>query len=549
MRAGDTVATALPQVTAPRAAPQDSARGTQRRGTPSGAEPGRRESRFAAVVLVLFLAATIPVVLRHEMWRDEVQAWLLARDVPSLGALFWQLHYEAHPALWYLLLRPLARAGVGITGVQWVALAAAAAAVYLFARLAPLPRALRALFAFGYFVVYGYSVVARSYSLTMLLLIGAVAVLAVPRPRAVLGGILLGLAANTTVYGAILAAALGGALVLDTVIGPAHTMGRAGVVQRLRRIAPTVLITAAGVLLAYAQVRTPADAPFRGNDVVAARTRPDSAVVPRLTAVWRAYAPVPATGPLGGVWEGDFLLGRSPRWVLPVVGLSVALVILFAFLLRRSVLALSFYLAATIALLLFSAFVYTGALYHHGHLFLALVLAIWIAAAQRRFGGSAAPPARNSWLDRRAWAAVAAVFAVQVAGGAVRLVLDYRFPFSAGRAVAVYLRERGLDRRPVLAPFSFKATTVAAYLGRPVREFDAGRWVTFMPLDAHVPRRTDSELLALARDCCLGERGTAVMVLDHPLAGSAPGLVVQQLASFTESIVPSEHFYLYRIAR
>ena len=45
----------------------------------------------------------------HEMWRDELQAWLLARDSAGPADLFANLKYEGHPALWHLLLMPLTR--------------------------------------------------------------------------------------------------------------------------------------------------------------------------------------------------------------------------------------------------------------------------------------------------------------------------------------------------------------------------------------------------------------------------------------------------------
>ena len=50
-------------------------------------------------------------ILCHENWRDEAQAWLLARDL-SIPELFEQMSYEGHPCLWHLLLMPLVRLGL-----------------------------------------------------------------------------------------------------------------------------------------------------------------------------------------------------------------------------------------------------------------------------------------------------------------------------------------------------------------------------------------------------------------------------------------------------
>jgi hypothetical protein len=49
------------------------------------------------------------VMGHHELWRDEVQAWLLDRDSSSAIDLLSRQKYEGHPALWQLLLMPLTR--------------------------------------------------------------------------------------------------------------------------------------------------------------------------------------------------------------------------------------------------------------------------------------------------------------------------------------------------------------------------------------------------------------------------------------------------------
>ena len=63
-----------------------------------------RLSRIA--VFAVFAALLVLGMLFHEMWRDEIQAWLIVRDSHSVADLFRNLRYEGHPALWYVLLAP-----------------------------------------------------------------------------------------------------------------------------------------------------------------------------------------------------------------------------------------------------------------------------------------------------------------------------------------------------------------------------------------------------------------------------------------------------------
>ena len=69
-----------------------------------------------AVTSVMISFLLIPY---HEIWRDEAQAWLIARDTP-LKDLFSVLKHEGHPAGWFLLLMPFAKAGLPATCMSYI---------------------------------------------------------------------------------------------------------------------------------------------------------------------------------------------------------------------------------------------------------------------------------------------------------------------------------------------------------------------------------------------------------------------------------------------
>lgn len=68
----------------------------------------KRVNESAWPVLAFFALGLI-TLLRHEMWCDEFQGWLIARNSHSLANLFVNLKYEGHPALWYLILYVITR--------------------------------------------------------------------------------------------------------------------------------------------------------------------------------------------------------------------------------------------------------------------------------------------------------------------------------------------------------------------------------------------------------------------------------------------------------
>ena len=58
---------------------------------------------FNIIILIISCGFSLFMVFRHECFRDEAQAWLIARDVP-FSDFFTELKYEMHPMLWFLVL-------------------------------------------------------------------------------------------------------------------------------------------------------------------------------------------------------------------------------------------------------------------------------------------------------------------------------------------------------------------------------------------------------------------------------------------------------------
>ena len=163
------------------------------------------------VAYVVMLCTFVPF---HEPWADEAQAWLLSRDLSVYSLLFRNLRYEGHPALWYLLLWIPTHLHVSYALFNWFSAAIASAGIYVLLRFSPFPFYLRALLPFTFFLGYQYSVVARSYVLFPLLGFLVAHVYRVQKPRPVLMAVLLGLLANVSVHGTIVALAFAALYVL-----------------------------------------------------------------------------------------------------------------------------------------------------------------------------------------------------------------------------------------------------------------------------------------------------------------------------------------------
>ncbi|HEY1739224.1 MAG TPA: hypothetical protein VGI86_10960, partial [Acidimicrobiia bacterium] len=133
--------------------------------------------------LAAFGAVLAIALASHELWRDELQSWMIARGSDSPTALLHNLRYEGHPVLWYALLWPFARVFHSVATLQileWF-IATATAALVLFK--APFTVARRVALVFGYFFLYEYGALTRSYGLGVLLTIATMIVVTQPKPR------------------------------------------------------------------------------------------------------------------------------------------------------------------------------------------------------------------------------------------------------------------------------------------------------------------------------------------------------------------------------
>ena len=131
----------------------------------------KRYSSLAAQhsIFIIYAVITLITAFFHEPWRDEAQAWLLARDLSPL-AMIREMGYDGSPALWHFLLMPLAKAHLPYFSMQllhWI-LALSAAGIFIYK--SPFHPVFKTLFIFSYYPLYEYAIISRSYVLSILLL-------------------------------------------------------------------------------------------------------------------------------------------------------------------------------------------------------------------------------------------------------------------------------------------------------------------------------------------------------------------------------------------
>lgn len=128
-----------------------------------------KNNKFNILLLISFCFVSIILMLHHELWRDEAQAWCLVRDLNIVQA-FNAARLEGHPFLWYLILFPFAKTGCSVCVMQIISfIFVLAASVYLVFK-SPFNNIVKTLVLFSSGFIYYLPVIARNYSLIPLFL-------------------------------------------------------------------------------------------------------------------------------------------------------------------------------------------------------------------------------------------------------------------------------------------------------------------------------------------------------------------------------------------
>lgn len=123
---------------------------------------------FVHLVFAAFLFLSLMGILRHEMWSDEMQPWLLASNSGSLSDFYVNFQHEGNPPLWYLCLFIVGKFSRNPIAMQILHVILASINAWLILRYAPFSRLQRFLLIFGYFLFYEYCLISRNYALGIL---------------------------------------------------------------------------------------------------------------------------------------------------------------------------------------------------------------------------------------------------------------------------------------------------------------------------------------------------------------------------------------------
>lgn len=500
------------------------------------------ERRRALLLTAAFLCVAAIGTAGHEIWRDEWQAWMIARDSASLAQLLRNMTYEGHPPGWYLILFGLSRLTRAAAAMQAFHVAVAATSVYLLARYSPLPWIQKVLIAFGYFFVYEYAVIARAYALTVLALFALCALFPHRHRNPVPLIVSLAALALVSVYSMIIGIAAAGMLLLERATDPQRDRWW----FRRARYGAGAIVLAAATAAAILIMRPSNGPPLRFFE----RGQPLTtwAVAETASSVAEAYLPVPdlsAPHP----WNTHALSSNERAGLGTKLALSIAVITGAGLLLARRPPVLFMYGTGMFGILLFQHLYFAGTVRHHGHMFVLFIACLWLAHL----------PGREWRLPRRlrhfaidttpGRAFLVGLLIVHCGVAALLYAAELRRPFSASPQVAQLIHDRGLHDLPIAVSPAPAGSSIAGLLDRPVYYVAMQSTGTFVRWREFV-RRWDLQLtMELLRPFIDDADSDVLIILAAPFDAWDDDLAVTELARFEPGLEHREGYVVYRVSR
>ncbi len=513
---------------------------------------------FTFLLTLAFLVFGFIGILNHEMWGDEIQAWLIARDSSSISELFKNLRYESHPGLWHACLYLITRLTHNPIAMQLFHLLLATSVIYIFVKCSPFTKLQKVLFSFGYFPFYEYSLISRNYGIGVLLIFSFCALFQTRKQSYFLLASVLFLLANTNIYALIITIALSLTLLFDCIINRKALWALSA---RKVDTVISIIIAISGVVNSVIQIIPPADSSFETNGLAVGWTT--GLNIQRLQdsilTIWISYIPIPNFSN-HGFWNTNILIPGDDTSTLIGVVSSLGLFVFFLGLFIKKPVALFLYFSGTIGILLFEYFKFIGWMRHYGHLFILLIACLWISSYYSQSVSSRT--ARSIFTSFFRISVIASDFykkyrnkfitlllCTHVVAGTFAFVVDLYEPFSVSKRAARFIQTRHMDNMLIAGTNDYAASTLSGYLDKKIYYPNVDRFGSFIIWNKENKKIDSKELLEKTSKLITQLDKDILLVSSYKLNSSRPDISIFPLANFNTETVGSylEKCYLYLI--
>jgi hypothetical protein len=482
-------------------------------------------------------------LLRHAMWRDEIQAFMIAATSATPVELFAKLKYEGHPGLWHLLLWVITRFSSDPFWMQVLHLVIALGIWLLIWRASPFRPVEKLLLLLSYYLFWEYFVVSRSYALGVLLGFGYVALRTQRPTQRFWPWVLLGLLANTTVFGAIWSLGMAAFFALGNWREWRAMVAGAALYAALVVLAIATMMPAPDVGL-YAPAVPKLDASTFDTPLhyVIGAFLPWFAPFVSMSLTWvggkgAALAATPfGKNPLSEMV--GLVSGAGAGSIVQIAVLAAPPLACFSIVRDRARTAefAAIYLGALLFALVWN---FPGAPRHFGFLFVALIGTVWMW----RSTVSPAKPVATLWL---------VLLMLNAIGGLTTLSAGL-LPYSQSRNAATWLESHHLEDAFLIGSRDATTSPITGYLRRPLYYLECECFGTYVEWSSRRKATLDLNdiVTRVARGMAAEHKSEAILISNRGLALEKqtvdPNLVFAPIKRFPSALAGDETYVIYRV--
>ncbi len=518
----------------------------------------RQIKKHTFLITCIYFIVVLIGMFHHEVWRDELHAWLIVTNSNSLADIYNNIRYDGHPMLWHIFLYPLSKITKDPIIMQSFHILIATGSVYLFNRFSNFSFFIKFLFTFGYYSIFEYSLVARCYSLGFFLIILFCVLYSCRQKNILWISLVLFLLANTSAHGIVIVPSFTALLVFDFYFNRQTVEWKQ---VSFYKIILAVFIIFTGFLLSYLQIRPEPDNINQACYGCLLKANRMSHV---FSKIYDSYFLIPEMINLPK-WDTTGLLGYNPNLshVLSIV-LSLLTIFFSTIIILKKPFALFLYITATFSLIcLFGLTDFTAPRYM-GHLFMIFIAANWIS---HNYGGfeykNNAIQFFSNYGNKFRSGFIIIVLSSQFICGVAIYMTDYFMSFSMSTAAAKYVREEQLDTLTIVGAKDANVSPFAAFLRKPIFYPQRNQFGTFIIFDNKRERQVNFEKVLSSIDSLLTPNNQKILVIFNPEAENfykqtmksigkerfLNTIELKYLNKFENSMVGSEDYYLYLASR
>jgi len=425
-----------------------------------------KEILFPIIITIIFLFLSIILIIHHELWFDEVRAWVIGASSNSLKEFVnYMRDSEGHPYTWSALLYFIYHFVTNkVEIIKILHLIISVSSCFLFLKFAPFNKIVKTIFVFGYFPFYEYSIISRNYALGILLIFIFCILYKEKYKNIIPLAITLFLIGQANIFSFVISIVLFLMLVSDSIIDRKEIFNT----KFKFSFSFLILLFLGSAVFLFWQLGSQAiQGSTWGPSLSTLFNKSSSEVTQSIysasSCIISAILPLPEIKI--NFWGSNFILSEILNFnKTAIILLALILLILPILSIRKR--KILFYILGIILILLIPIFIPMGKLRHYGHVFIFIIAILWISENEKR---------DEYLLDKEKFLKtflntfLITILLVSLSGSFIAFYMDFRYPFSVQKQVSQYIKNNFNLEDTIIAGYKdVDSTVVASYLNQKI---------------------------------------------------------------------------------